>query len=233
MNQPKPKTMSKTIMTAGVSFLLALSSFELSAQEKIDLQEPKQPELLQELKDAPDGVLSVKTNEDGSFRSLVVKATVEIEDVLGAQKGKRLARQEAEIQCKKHLAQWLDENCVFVGGSNNTFTIQTKGQSARDAAGNVVRLRNQEGQESKFLTESHTSFSQAALKGLSVVSSDISADGQEFTLVMALTQKSLNQTGAVAKALSGSWPIQETGRSEADRPNPESKVNRDALEDLR
>ena len=211
---------------------LGLRAFDLKAQEKIDLQEPKQPELLQELKDDPDGVLSVKTNQDGSFRSLVVKATVEIEDVLGAQKGKRLARQEAEIQCKKHLAQWLDENCVFVGGSNNTVTIQTKGQSARDAAGNVVRLRNQESQESKSLTESHTSSSQAALKGLSVVSSDISPDGQ-FTLVMALTQKSLNQTATVAKALSGSRPIAETGGSEADRPNPESKINRDALNDLR
>jgi hypothetical protein len=212
---------------------LGLRAFDLSAQEKIDLQEPKQPELLQELKDDPDGVLSYKTNEDGSFRSLLVKATVEIEDVLGAQKGKRLARQEAEIQCKRDLAKWLDENCSFVEGSNHTLTIQTKGQSARDAAGNVVRLRNQESQESQLDTDSHTSFSQRALKGLTVISSEISPDGQEFTLVMALTQKSLNQTATVAKALSGSRPIAETGGSEADRPNPESKINRDALNDLR
>jgi hypothetical protein len=225
--------MFKKIMTAGVGFLVAFSSFHLSAQEKIDLQEPKQPELLQELKDAPDGVFRFKVNEDGSFKSLVVKAAVEIEDVLGAQKGKQLARQEAEIQCQKHLAQWLDENCVFVEGSNHTFTIQTKGESARDAAGNIVKTRNQEGQEFKSGTEAHASFSQAALKGLTVVSSEISADGQELTLIMALTQKSLNQTAAVAKALSGSRPIPHTGGSEADRPNPESKVNRDALEDLR
>ena len=213
--------------------LFSLQAFDLSAQEKIELQEPKQPELLQELKDAPDGVLRVKPNEDGSFRSLVVKATVEIEDVLGAQKGKRLARQEAEIQCKKHLTQWLDEYCVFVEGSNRTVTIQTKGESARDAAGNIVKLRSQEGQESKSFTESHTSFSQAALKGLTVVSSEVPPGGQELTLFMALTQKSLNQTAAVAKALSGSTPSPGTSGSQDDRPNPETKVNRDALDDLR
>jgi hypothetical protein len=216
-----------------VAGILGLRAFDLGAQEKIDLQEPKQPELLQELKDAPEGVLRVKANEDGSFRSLVVKATVEIEDVLGAQKGKQLARQEAEIKCKKHLAQWLGENCVFVAGSNRTVTIQTKGESAKDAAGNIVKLRSQEGQESKSSTESDASFSQAALKGLTVISSEISPGGQELTLVMALTQKSLNQTVAVANALSGAKPTPGTSGSEPDRPNPEIKVNRDALDDLR
>ena len=213
--------------------ILGLQAFDLGAQEKSDLQEPKQPELLQELKDAPDGVLRVIANADSSFRSLVVKATVEIEDVFGAQKGKQLARQEAEIQCKKHVAQWLDQNCIFVEGSNHTVTIQTKGESTRDAAGNTVKLRSQEAQESKSFTESHTSFSQAALKGLVVISSEISPGGQELTLMMALTRKSLNQTTAVAKALSGSRPIPGTSGSETDRPNPESKVNHDALDDLR
>ena len=203
------------------------------AQEKAILQEPNQPELLQELKAQPDGVLRVKTNEDSSFRSLVVKATVDIEDVLGAQKGKQLARKEAEIQCKKHLTQWLDESCVFVEGSNRTVTIETKGESAKDAAGNTVKLRSQQGQESKSLTELHSSFSQAALRGLVVVSSEVSPSGQEFTLIMALTQKSLNQATAVANALSGSTPSPATGDAEADRSNPESKVNQDVLNDLR
>jgi len=47
--------------------ILGLQAFDLGAQEKSDLQEPKQPELLQELKDAPDGVLRVKANADSSF----------------------------------------------------------------------------------------------------------------------------------------------------------------------
>jgi hypothetical protein len=212
--------------------VVCLQASGLHAQEKVILQEPKEAELLQELKAAPEGVLRIKTNEDGSFRSLVVKATVDIENVLGAEKGKQLARQEAEIQCKKHLAQWLDENCRFVEGKNSTVTIETKGESAKDAAGNTVKLRSQQGQESKSLTESYTSFSQAALKGLTVVSSEVSQTGQAFTLIMALTQKSLNQAAAVAKALSGSTPNPGASPTEADRPNPEIKVNPDALDDL-
>ncbi len=184
----------------------------------------------------PPGVLRVKTNEDGSFKSLVVKATVPIEDVLGALKGKQLARQEAEIQCKSYLSQWLKENCVFGEDKNSNATIETKGESAKDAAGNTVKLRSQQGQESKSFSDSYTSSSQAALKGLIVVSSEVSngQDGQEFTLIMALTQKSLIQATAVAKALSGSTPNKPgTSGSETDRPNPETKVNPDALDDLR
>lgn len=205
----------------------------LRAQEKVQLQEPKQPDLMAELKDSPDGVLRVRSNEDGSFKSLVLKAEVEIEDVLGGQKDKQVARKEAEIQCKKQLAQWLDENCIFVEGSNKTVTIQTKGDSAKDAAGNTVKLREQNGQEFKLLTESHSSMSRAAVNGLVVVSSDVVNDGKSFVLIMALTQKSLAQVALVRDALAG----RPTGAAKAGaddaRPTPENKVNRDALEDLR
>jgi hypothetical protein len=125
-------------------------------------------DLAKELAGMPDGVLKVKTHEDGSFKSLVVKATVEIEDVLGGDKGKRLARKDAEIQCKRALSQWLNESCTFVETSNKTTTIITKGDSSQDAAGNKVTLRTQEGSETKTFTESHESMSEAVLRGLIV-----------------------------------------------------------------
>ena len=45
---------------------------------KVALGEPKLPNFAEELGKLPDGVLKVKTNPDGSFKSLIVKATVEI-----------------------------------------------------------------------------------------------------------------------------------------------------------
>jgi hypothetical protein len=219
---------------AALIAVFCLQTSGLNAQDKVVLQEPNQPELLQELKGAPDGVLRIKTNQDASFKSLVVKATVDIEDVLSAQKGKRLARQEAEIQCKKFLAQWFKEDIAFVGGENNTVTIVTKDESAKDAAGNNVKLRSQQSLQTKLVSDSETSFSQTALKGLTVVSSEVSQTGQEFTLIMALTQKSLDQATLVAKALSGATPNKPGGSgSDTDRPAPETKFNRDALDDLR
>lgn len=217
--------------------LIAITIFSTSLygeeSAKVQLEEPKRPDLLAELKESPDGVLQVRTNTDGSFKSLVIKASVEIEDVLGGQKGKQLARKEAEIQCKKYLAQWLKENCVFVEASNKTITIQTKGESAKDAAGNTVKIRSQQGQESKMLTESHASVAQAALRGLTVVSSDVANDGKEFVLIMALTEKSLSQSNLVSDALSGRPAGSVKGNASDDRPSPESKVNRDALKDLK
>src|SRR4051812_18559397 len=85
----------------------------VAEEPKVRLEDPSQPDLMAELKAAPDGVLRVRTNGDGTFKSLVVKSTVEIESVLGASKGKQLAGKEAEVQCKRKLAQWLNENCVF------------------------------------------------------------------------------------------------------------------------
>lgn len=231
-------------MKAATLILLAVASLftgsQLRAQEPANAQlgASKESDLMAELKDAPDGVLRVKTNDDGSFKSLVVKASAEIDDVLGAQKGKQMARKEAEIACKKFLTQWLNENCVFVEASNNTVTIQTKGESTKDAAGNPVKVRSQRGQESKVLTESHASLAQAALKGLTVVSSEVSGDGAEFVLVMALTQKSLGQSNAVGAALAdrpAATPEQSgvpKGPGDNGRPAPQNKVNRDALNDL-
>lgn len=217
--------------------LIAITIFSTSLygeeSAKVQLEEPKRPDLLAELKESPDGVLQVRTNTDGSFKSLVIKASVEIEDVLGGQKGKQLARKEADIQCKKYLAQWLKENCVFVEASNKTITIQTKGESAKDAAGNTVKIRSQQGQESKMLTESHASVAQAALRGLTVVSSDVANDGKEFVLIMALTEKSLSQSNLVSDALSGRPAGSVKGNASDDRPSPESKANRDALKDLK
>ena len=221
----------KTLLLIAITIFSTNLYGEESA--KVQLEEPKRPDLLAELKESPDGVLQVRTNTDGSFKSLVIKASVEIEDVLGGQKGKQLARKEADIQCKKYLAQWLKENCVFVEASNKTITIQTKGESAKDAAGNTVKIRSQQGQESKMLTESHASVAQAVLRGLTVVSSDVANDGKEFVLIMALTEKSLSQSNLVSDALSGRPAGSVKGNASDDRPSPESKVNRDALKDLK
>ncbi|HEY0793377.1 MAG TPA: hypothetical protein VGD78_20110 [Chthoniobacterales bacterium] len=231
-------------MKAAMFILVVASVFGsggLAAQEpaKVQLEGPKSPDLIAELSNEPDGVLRIKTNDDGSFKSLVVKASVEIEDALGAQKGKQLARKEAEIECKKYLTQWLNENCVFVEASNKAVTIQTKGESAKDAAGNTVKFRSQQEQESKVLTESHTSLAQGALKGLSVVSQEVIGDGTESVLIMALTQKSLAQSNAVNAALTGRPADSErpsltkSPGADNDRPAPESKVDRDALNDLK
>jgi hypothetical protein len=224
--------MKKITLILAVVSTFTCSGLRSEDPPKVQLEESKQPDLLAELKEAPDGVLRVKTNEDGSFKSLVVKATVEIEDALGGEKGKQYARKEAEIECKKHLAQWLNENCEFVEASNKTVSFQTKGESTKDAAGNTVKVRSQQGQESKVLTESHASLAEASLKGLEKVSETV--EDTEFVTIMALKQSAIAQSAAVRSALT-SHPATGSPKSSSDndQPAPESKVNRDILKDLK
>lgn len=219
--------------------LLARSGLVAVAEEKVRLEDPPAqpadagtPDLATQLKGLPDGVLLVKTNPDGSFKSLVVKATVEIEDVLGDAKGKRLAERDAKTQCKKALSQWLKEECVFTEASNATRSIITNGEKATDAAGNAVKLVKQKGVEVKVFTDTDGSFSKACLSGLITLQTQVSGDQKNFSLVMGLSQKTLSQAAAVKNVLDhGGNPAGQTTPKPSDpgtdggtvKTNPEAK----------
>lgn len=224
------------VTTAACKYVLAavawFCSFSLIAQEKVALEEPKQPDLVAELVNQPDGVLGIKTNEDGTFKSLMVKATVEIEDVLGAAKGKQLARKEAETKCKQALAKFFQEECLFVESTNNTTAIETKGESSKDAAGNTVKIRSQQGVEIKARSEISASKAQALLRGMIVLHSEVTdAQDPEYVLVMGINRSTLEQAGAVADALSGKEnraavsPQGAQGSAATDKPAAERKTN--------
>ncbi len=224
----------------------ALLIGQAGAEDKIPLGEPStQPasnvpapatDLASELKGLPDGVLLVKTNPDGSFKSLVVKATVEIEDVLGGAKGKRLAERDANTQCKKALSQWLDENCVFTEASNSTRSIVTKGDKSTDAAGNVVKLVKQEGTEVKTFVDTDGSYSKAVLRGLIVLQTQVSDDQKTFSLVVGLSQKTLTQAQRVRDAIErsgnpaagASSGANQNGPADDGKAAPETRTNPEA-----
>ncbi|MCB1279050.1 hypothetical protein [Prosthecobacter sp.] len=201
---------------------IAACSLQVTAQEKVTLEEPKQPDLIAELSSQPDGVLNVKVNDDGSFKSLMVKSSVVVEDVLGAAKGKQLARKEAETKCKQALAKFLTEECVFLDGGNNTTVIATKGESTKDAAGNTVRIRSQKGVEIKTTTEVSASKAQAVLRGLIVLHSEVTAGNEpEYVLVMGMNEKTVAQAGAMAQVMSGTGGT--SNKEAAPKSSPEEK----------
>ncbi len=215
------------MVAVGILSFPALTT-PLRGQEKVVLEEPKQPDLAAELAKQPDGVLNVKTNEDGGFKSLVVKATVEIEDVLGAAKGKQLARKEAEVKCKQALAKFLQEDFVMAEGANNSTVIETRGDSSKDAAGNTVKVRTQKGTEIKARTEISASKAQAIIKGMIVLHSAVTDTKEpEYVLIMGINQTTMSQAVAVAAALSGNGSSARNGtkQNESGKPDAESKTN--------
>jgi hypothetical protein len=204
-------------------FFLATNLYLAEAQEKVVLEEPKQTDLAAELAAQPDLVLGVKVNEDGSFKSLTVKASVVIEDVLGAAKGKQLARKEAETKCKQALAKFLSEECVFLEAANNTTMIATKGESSKDAAGNTVKMRSQQSTEIKATSEISASKAQALLRGLIVLHSEVtSAAEPEYLLIMGMNEKTIAQATAMAQVMSGAG-VGGTSGGNAPKSSPEEK----------
>lgn len=210
-----------------LSIFFTIGSGLAIAQEKVALEEPKQPDLAAEMASQPDGVLGVKVNEDGSFKSLTVKSTVVIEDVLGAAKGKQIARKEAETKCKQTLAKFLSEECVFLEAANNTTMIATKGESSKDAAGNTVKIRSQQGVEIKASSEISASKAQALLRGLIVLHSEVTAAGEpEYVLIMGMNEKTIAQAGAMAQVMSGSGTSSSSVKiSSEEKPAAEKKTN--------
>lgn len=226
--------MKKPFLTL-VAALLAVSASVGSAQQKVGLEPPKEGDLVKELSNSPDGVLRVRTNEDGTFRSLVVRSTVEIEDVLGAAKGKMIAHKEAEAKCKATLAKWLEENCLAAESTAKGMMIVTKGESTTDAAGNKVVIKSQKATETKLLGEMTASKAQAVLRGLIVLQSEVTADKEPmYVLILGLSQENMTQAAAVAGALadpnggerSGGGAVKKPALAEA--PAPEVKTNPEA-----
>jgi hypothetical protein len=220
----------QSLSKISIAFIMACS-MQVTAEDKITLEEPKQPDIAAELGAQPDGVLNVKVNDDGSFKSLMVKASVVIEDVLGPAKGKHLARKEAETKCKQALAKFLTEECVFLEGANNATVIATKGESTKDAAGNTVQIRSQQSVEVKTTAEVSASKAQAVLRGLIVLHSEVTAGSEpEYVLVMGMNEKTIAQAGAMAQVMSGAGGAgvpasSKSTLSPSEKPAAESKTN--------
>jgi|GEM_PF-1349757 len=238
----------QTIIVGVLASLVTLAS-QAWSEDKVPAENPGTPSaptaapalsLIDSVKDAPDGVLLVKTNDDGGFKSLVVKATVEIDTVLGAAKGKRAAQKEAQMQCKKYLTQWLNEQVVFVENNAKVVTIETKGDESIDAAGNKVKIRNTKGTETKVSIETSASIAAACLTGLVALYSEVTpGKDSEYTMVLGLSQKNIESAAKVRDSLknslegggnTGGGNKNPGGNGGDDSPKGEKKVNPEADE---
>ena len=129
------------------------------------------------------------------------------------------------------LSQWIEENCVFLEGSSNNVLFVTKGETTKDAAGNVVNIRKQEGTEYKAMTESSAAVSKGVLRGLVTLQAEVtSAKEPEYVLILGLSQDSMDKAFAVKKALSqspkGEGAPEVDGSAKKQSPEAESPANR-------
>lgn len=217
-----------------IAVVFTASITAIHAEEKISLEQPKGGDWIAELRNLPDGVVRDKKNDDGSLKSIVVKATVEIEDALGASKGKQIAHKEAEAKCKQALVKHLKEHFATSENKKHEVVLVSKGESTKDAAGNKVNARNQQGTETKTFTDISEDSAQGILRGLIVLQSEVTAGKDpEYVLIMGLSQESMNTAAAVSDALSkpnrndssAGREKKQNASAGGDAPAPEIKTN--------
>ncbi|MCC6699652.1 MAG: hypothetical protein IT365_28770 [Candidatus Hydrogenedentes bacterium] len=148
----------------------------------------------------PAGVSSVKANPDGTFKSLVVKATVEVDPDAGKARASKAARDEARTQCIAELSQWIKQNCEVLVTPEGTPTLVTKGEGGKDAAGAPVQLKKPAGKELTAATGDLERVVSLLSRRLVSLHSESVGAGNQRTVVMGLSQEQLNSPEVLKSA---------------------------------
>jgi len=141
----------------------------------------------EDAKNMPAGVGRVKYNDDGSLKSLCIKATVPVDDILGVAEGKSMARTEADMEAKKLLSKWMNEEFVAADASGKETKIFTK--SAKTADG---KKKEVSAEQTKIMSNMKQSLTASLLKGIKPIFSDLvpMEDGEsEYSVIMVMDTK--------------------------------------------
>ena len=143
------------------------------------------------------GVYRVKTDEEtGELQSLLVVGSAPVSTVLGAARGKDLARRKALLVCDSEFAKWCSTNLEYTEDSEEGAIFSVKG--SEDDEGDSL---SEEGKSSEEQKRKISAFAKKAISGLQVVYTKMNADDKEFIVVKAFSMKSVKAVKEVNKAL--------------------------------
>ncbi|MCC6489227.1 MAG: hypothetical protein IT364_17130 [Candidatus Hydrogenedentes bacterium] len=143
----------------------------------------------------PAGVSCVKANPDGTFKSLVVKATVDADVGGGKGRAAKEARNDARDKCMSHLADWIKQNCEVLVSPEGYPTLVTKGEAVKDAAGAAVQLKKAAGKEFTAPPGAPERVASLVSRQLVVLHSERAEASGQQTYVMGLSQAQLDSPG--------------------------------------
>ena len=118
-----------------VALLFAFNAAIASADEKKEGAESKAGSVEEQMdnlvKQGP-GIHNIKKDDKGRVQSLIVVGQSRISTVLGATKGKEVARKRAEQSAKAAFVKWLGEAVVVCENSENETTMFLQGEESKD-----------------------------------------------------------------------------------------------------
>jgi hypothetical protein len=124
------------------------------------------------------GVCNIKKDSKGRVQSLIVVGQATIHTVLGAAKGKEMARKKAEQSAKAAFVNWVGSAVMVCENANNEATLFIQGEE-----GNDKNAMSEAGKAVEKTSDSYKSVSAGLVRGLQLLHSDINAEDKEYTVV--------------------------------------------------
>jgi len=164
-----------------VALLFAFNAAIALADEKKEGAEPTAGSVKEQMdnlvKQGP-GVYNIKKDNKGRVQSLVIVAQSRISTVLGAAKGKEMARKKASQSAEAEFVKWLGDKVEVHESQNNDATLFIQGDE-----GNDKNALSEAGKAVEKSSDSYKSAADGLVRGLQLLHSDINAEDKEFTLV--------------------------------------------------
>lgn len=152
-----------------------------SAADKKQTAEPKAGSVEEQMdnlvKQGP-GVHNIKKDDKGRVQSLIVVGQARISTVLGASKGKEIARKSAEQSAKAAFVKWLGEAVVVCENAQNETTLFLQGEESKDKD-----AFSEAGKAVEKSSDSYKSIAAGLIRGLQLLHSDVNAEDRECTVV--------------------------------------------------
>ena len=124
------------------------------------------------------GVHNIKKDSKGRVQSLVVVGQARISTVLGAAKGKEMARKKAEQSAKAQFVKWVGDSVEVHENQDNEATLFVQGDQ-----GNDKEALSEAGKAVEKSSDTYKSVSEGLVRGLQLLHSDLNAEDKEYTVV--------------------------------------------------
>lgn len=169
------------VPATSVALLFAFNAAIASADEKKEASESKVRSVEEQMdnlvKQGP-GIHNIKKDGKGRVQSLILVGQSRLSTVLGAAKGKEVARKRAEQSAKAAFVKWLGEAVLVRENTQNETTMFLKGEESNDKD-----ALSEAGKAVEKTSDSFKSVAAGLIRGLTLLHMDINAEDKEYTVV--------------------------------------------------
>jgi hypothetical protein len=124
------------------------------------------------------GIHNLKKDDKGRVQSLIVVGQARLSTVLGATKGRELARKKAERSAKAAFVKWLGEAVVVCESAKDETTLFLQGEEGKDK-----ETLSEAGKALEKSSDTYKSIAAGLIRGLTLLHTDLNAEEKEYSVV--------------------------------------------------